>query len=78
MFSLDLYLSICSETFFFFFFIVGFSGKCVLVIWFLKFFIFCDNGVGIGIAEEELLRFWGRVWGYDGTQRARDREGCLH
>ena len=20
---------------------------------------------GIGIAEEELLRFWGRVWGYD-------------
>ena len=62
MFSLDLYLSICSETFFFKKKIVGFSGKCVLVIWFMKFFIFCDNGAGIGIAEEELLRFWGRVW----------------
>ena len=44
---------------------MGFAGKCVLVIRFLKFFIFCDNGAGIGIAEEELLRFWGRVWGYD-------------
>ena len=46
---------------------MGFAGKCVSVIWFLKFFIFCDNGagIGIGIAEEELLRFWGRVWGYD-------------